>query len=210
MPTMRELSKDHKICAILRNVSDEIVVDYAKACVEGGVSQFEVAMNTPSAPWQITRLREYFGSSALVGAGTVITPQRCKQAHEAGAQFFLTPSAAVCTLEYCRKSGIPLLPGVMTPSDVGLCLEYGFDLMKLFPAGDLPAGYIKSLKGPFDGTDYVAVGGVTPDNIRTFFQNGFVGVGIGSNLFPKEYAAQRRWDLAAQAVAKLVEAASGV
>ena len=54
------------------------------------------------------------------------------------------------------------------------------------------------------------VGGVTPDNIRTFFQNGFVGVGIGSNLFPKEYAAQRRWDLAAQAVAKLVEAASGV
>lgn len=208
MSSMRELCKDNKICAILRNVPDDVVVDYAKACVEGGVHFFEIAMNTPHAPWQIAELRKYFGDSAIVGAGTVVTPQLCEAAHEAGAQFFLTPSVSLCTLAYCRDHAMPLLPGVMTPSDVAVCLEYGFDVMKLFPASDMPATYIKSLKGPFDGTDYVAVGGVSPNNIRTFLQNGFIGVGIGSNLFPKEYAAHGQWDLAAQAVANLVKSIS--
>ena len=203
MNPMRVLCQNHNVCAILRNVPDDTVLDYAKACVEGGVSMFEVAMNTPTAPWQIQQLRQYFGDKAVVGAGTVITPERCLQAQQAGAQFFLTPSVATYTLQFCRDQQIPLLPGVMTPSDVGLCLEYGYDLMKLFPASELPMSYIKSMKGPFDGTDYVAVGGVSPENIQSFFQHGFVGVGIGSNLFPKEYAREKKWNLAAQAVARL-------
>ena len=203
MATMRELCASNKICAILRNVPDQAALDYAKACVEGGVRMFEIAMNTPHAADQIRQISRYFGKDVLVGAGTVVTPQRCEEAHQAGAQFFLTPSASLCTLAYCRDHGIPLLPGVMSPTDVAVCLEYGFDLLKLFPASDLPAGYIKSLKGPFDGTDYVAVGGVSPQNVRDFFQRGFVGVGIGSNLFPKEYVAQGAWDKAAQAVAQL-------
>lgn len=198
---MKELLKEHKICAIMRNVSLENTIEYARAVFEGGVSMFEIALNSQDACHQISMLRKEFEKEpVLIGAGTVTTQERCRKAEEAGAQFFLTPSVSVQTMEYCRKHAIPLLPGVMTPTDVAVCLEYGYDVMKLFPAGDLPEGYIKSLKGPFDNTEYVAVGGVTRENIRSFFQRGFIGVGIGSNLIPAEYVKKRLWREAASYV----------
>lgn len=192
--TMSGILKDNPVCAIMRNVPVEKTVDYAAAVYGGGIRLFEVAMNSPAGAMQIRMLREHFaGKKVYIGAGTVTDLDRCKAAQAAGAQFFLTPSVSVDTLEFCRKEAIPLLPGVMTPTDVAVCISYGYPVMKLFPAGDLPMGYIKSLKGPFDGTDYVAVGGVNTGNIKTFLAAGFIGVGIGSNLIPKEYVEQDRW-----------------
>ena len=136
--------------------------------------------------------------------GNVAQAKRCEAAREAGAQFFLTPSATTGTMEFCRRYDIPLLPGVLTPTDVAVCLEYGYTIMKLFPAGDMPPSYIKSLKGPFDGTEYVAVGGVDAGNIKTFLDNGFIGVGIGSNLMPKEYVKNDAWDKASEYVKGIV------
>ena len=203
MITMKELIQKNPICAILRHVNDEILVDYAKALYDGGVRMFEVDTNTVDAYVQIEKLRLCFGDTAMVGAGTVINKERCEGAKAAGAQFFLTPSTTVSTMEYCRKYDIPLLPGVMTPTDVAVCLEYGYTTLKLFPAGDLPMNYIKSLKGPFDGTEYVAVGGVSPANARQFMEAGYIGVGIGSNLAPKEYVKDRKWDLITEYVKDL-------
>lgn len=194
---MKEILKDNEICAIMRNVPTEKAVAYAKACYEGGVRMFEVAMNTPEGAKQIAMLRKEFGDETYVGAGTVINMERCKAAEEAGAQFFLTPNVAEVTLKYCKERNIPLLPGVLTPTDVGICLDYGYHIMKLFPAGDMPMSYIKSLKGPFDGTEYVAVGGVKLENIAEFMKTGFLGVGIGSNLIPKEMMAADDWSSAA-------------
>ncbi|HIR45728.1 MAG TPA: bifunctional 4-hydroxy-2-oxoglutarate aldolase/2-dehydro-3-deoxy-phosphogluconate aldolase, partial [Candidatus Ventrisoma faecale] len=166
---MRELFKTHRLCAILRNVPDSQVLNYAEAAYAGGIRLFEVAMNTETGDRQIRKLRDAFaGREVYIGAGTVIDEDRCLRAADAGAQFFLTPSAARSIMEYCRETGMPILPGVFTATDVGICLEYGYDTMKLFPAGDMPLGYVKSLKGPFDGTDYVAVGGVNLENIKDF------------------------------------------
>lgn len=204
---MTQLFTEKKICAILRNVSDGLLLDYAKACVNGGVTLFEVAMNTPSAADQIRRLTVFLGKNASVGAGTVIDLQRCQEASAAGAQFFLTPSASRCTLDYCKSYGMPLLPGVMTPTDVALCMEYGYKTMKLFPAGNLPKGYINCLKGPFTGTEYVAVGGVSAQNISDFFDQGYIGVGIGSNLISKKMIENNEWEAAAQGIAKMVDIA---
>ena len=150
-------------------------------------------------------IAQHFGDKIVVGAGTAINVERAFSAVSAGAEFLLTPSTDVPVLEYCRKNNVPMLPGVMTPTDVSICVNWGFFTMKLFPAGDLPSNYIKSLKGPFDGTNYVAVGGVGVDNIRMFFERGFVGVGIGSKLVPAEYVKDNRWDEAAQYVRELVE-----
>lgn len=190
---MRERLQNNKVCAIMRNVPLKSTLNYADTVYEGGIRLFEIAMNSKEAVEQIRLLRSHFGTDVSVGAGTVIDLERCKAAEAAGAQFFLTPSASECTLRYCREREIPLLPGVMTPTDVAVCLSYGYSVMKLFPAGDLPPQYIKSLKGPFDGTEYVAVGGVTPENAKSFLDNGFIGVGIGGNLIPKELMLQQRW-----------------
>ncbi len=200
---MKKILQNNQICAILRNVPTQKAVSYAKAVYQGGIRMFEVAMNTPEGAKQITMLRDALGDQVYVGAGTVINEERCRAAQEAGAQFFLTPNVAQVTLEYCRKRDIPLLPGVLTPTDVGICLEYGYDIMKLFPAGDMPMSYIRSLQGPFDGTQYVAVGGVNQDNIGDFFKAGFIGVGIGSNLIPGELVKRDAWEEAAAYVERL-------
>lgn len=202
---MKKILEHNKICAIMRNVPLEKTLDYAEAVYNGGIGMFEVAMNSHDAVRQIEMMRRRFGDEAYVGAGTVITQARCEAAREAGAQFFLTPSATVGTMEFCRRYDIPLLPGVLTPTDVAVCLEYGYSIMKLFPAGDMPPSYIKSLKGPFDGTEYVAVGGVSVDNIGEFLAQGFIGVGIGSSLIPKEYVKNNEWEKASEHIRKIVE-----
>lgn len=202
---MKKILEHNKICAIMRNVPLEKTLDYAEAVYNGGIRMFEVAMNSHDAVRQIEMMRGRFGDEAYVGAGTVITQARCEAAREAGAQFFLTPSATVGTMEFCRRYDIPLLPGVLTPTDVAVCLEYGYSIMKLFPAGDMPPSYIKSLKGPFDGTEYVAVGGVSVDNIGDFLAQGFIGVGIGSSLIPKEYVKNNEWEKASEHIRKIVE-----
>ena len=81
----------------------------------------------------------------------------------------------------------------MTPSEVGICQRYGFKVLKLFPAGELPLRYVKTIKGPFDGTDYVAIGGVGSSNWKEFMENGYLGVGIGSSLIPKGLRETKSW-----------------
>lgn len=207
---MKEILQNNKICAIMRNVPTSKALPYAKAAYRGGVKMFEVAMNTADGAKQITMLRKEFGNDAYVGAGTVINEERCKIAEDAGAQFFLTPNVAEVTLKYCKDRNIPLLPGVFTPTDVGICLDYGYSIMKLFPAGDMPMSYIKSLQGPFDGTEYVAVGGVKLENIADFMRAGYIGVGLGTSLIPKDMVNAEDWDAAAVYVKKFYEQIAGI
>ena len=195
---LRDAFNEKHICSIMRDIPDEICIDFAEAVYRGGISMFEIAMNSNGGTGdrQIALLRKHFSDrpEVLIGAGTVISYERCSRAEAAGATFFLTPSVSEVTLRYCSDRDIALLPGVATPTDVAICLSYGYDVLKLFPAGDMPMGYVKSLRGPFDGTDYVAVGGVGPKNIADFLSHGFIGAGIGSSLVPKELIKEHRWE----------------
>lgn len=190
---MKHILNQCPVVAILRNLPEDLLIPYAESILRGGISVFEVAMNTPDGAGQISALKEHFKESVTVGAGTATTIERIDSALQAGAQFFLTPSVDESILRYFRKKDLDLLPGVMTPSDVALCLKYNYRIMKLFPAGDLPLSYIKSLKGPFEDTDYVAVGGVRGDNLHTFFEHGFIGAGLGSSLIPHHFLEERDW-----------------
>ena len=206
---MREIIEKNPLLAILRNVPAEILIPYVDAIKKGGVSFFEIALNTPDALEQIRTLKEHFGDEILVGAGTAINVERAKAAIDAGAHFLLAPSTDAPVLEYCRDNGIPMMPGGLTPTDVSVCVGYGFDVIKLFPAGDMPMSYVKSLKGPFDNTDYVAIGGVNPDNIEEFIQRGCIGAGLGSNMLPKEAVKNRDWEAGTAYVKALVEKVNG-
>ena len=185
---MKHILNQCPVIAILRNLPEDLLIPYAESILRGGISVFEVAMNTPDGAGQILALKEHFKES-----GTATTIERIDSALQAGAQFFLTPSVDESILRYFRKKDLDLLPGVMTPSDVALCIKYNYRIMKLFPAGDLPLSYIKSLKGPFEDTDYVAVGGVRGDNLHTFFEHGFIGAGLGSSLIPHHFLEERDW-----------------
>ena len=98
-----------------------------------------------------------------------------------------------------------LLPGVLTPTDVATSLQFGYKTMKLFPAGSMPRHYVKDLQGPFDGTNYMAIGGVSPANIREFFDAGCISVGLASSLMPKDAVAANDWEACAAYVRSMVE-----
>ncbi len=189
-----EIIRENSILAILRNVPTDDATNYAETIVNGGISFFEVALNSKDALLQISMLRKHFGERALIGAGTAISIDLVKQAAEAGAQFFLTPGTPLSVLEYCAKKNYALLPGVYTPSEIATSLDYGFKVMKFFPAANTPTGYLKAMSGPFDNAKYVAIGGVTPDNINEYFSEGYFGVGIASNLLPPQILQEKKWE----------------
>lgn len=201
---MYTILRKSPIIVIYRNVPMEITIPYTQAILSGGITTFEVALNTPHALEQIRLMKREFGDQITIGAGTATNLRLCHEALSAGASFLLSPGSNPEVLRFCAQNNIPFLPGVMTPSDVELCVNHGFHVLKLFPAGDLPTGYIKSLKGPFDNTDYVAVGGVKADNIVNFLNSGFIGVGIGSNLVPKEIIDRKDWVAATTHITELI------
>ncbi len=117
----------------------------------------------------------------------------------------LTPSVNRDTIEFCLKHAIRILPGVMTPTDVDVCLSYGLNTMKLFPAGDFAENYIKSLKGPFDGTEYVAVGGVKCRKYRQFFRKRVHWSGNGAEYGAPRICEKKQWEEASAYVRGLVQ-----
>ncbi len=207
---MKELFEKNKICAIIRNVPTEKIEGYLEAAYHGGIRMYEFAMNSDNACELIQIARRLYDDKIVIGAGTVINEARRVSAFEAGAEFFLTPSVNIHTIEYCLKHGIKVLPGVLTPTDVDICTSYGINTMKLFPAGEMPDSYIKSIKGPFNGTNYIAVGGVSRDNITEFFKQGYIGVGIGSNMIARQYVETNDWQRAESYVREMVMSVEGV
>lgn len=203
---MRTLVSENPVLAILRGVPTQQAVAYAGAVLAGGVRFFEVALNSPGALEQITALRRSFGDEILVGAGTAVTPEKARAALDAGAQFLLTPSAPLSVLEFCQENEVALLPGVLTPTDVQACLDHGFSTLKLFPAGDMPLGYVKSLRGPYDQTQYMAIGGITAANAADFIRAGCLGVGLAGALTPKAARDAGDWDACTRAVRALAQA----
>lgn len=119
---MKMIVKKQPILAIMRNVPLEKTADYAQAVMEGGVSLFEVALNSKHGLEQIRMLRKRFGDEIMLGAGTAITVEKAKAAIDAGARFLLTPGTPVEVLEYCQKNRIDLIPGVLTPTDIAVSL----------------------------------------------------------------------------------------
>ena len=202
--------QEHPVLGILRNIPLDKTIDYADAAIRGGVSFFEVALNSPCALQQIEMLRDKFGDQCLVGAGTAITPELCQQAIAAGAQFLLTPGTPLDVLRYCRDHEIALLPGVLTPTDVAVSMEYGYHAMKLFPAGSMPLRYLKDLQGPFDKTQFMAIGGVNAENAADFLRAGYQSIGLTSALMPKAAVAAGDWQTCENQVRKIVEQVNAV
>ena len=210
MLDLEQTMQEHPVLGILRNIPLDKTIDYADAAIRGGVSFFEVALNSPCALQQIEMLRDKFGEQCLVGAGTAITPELCQQAIATGAQFLLTPGTPLDVLRYCRDHEIALLPGVLTPTDVAVSMEYGYHAMKLFPAGSMPLRYLKDLQGPFDKTQFMAIGGVNAENAAEFLRADYRSIGLASALMPKAAVAAGDWQTCENQVRKIVEQVNSV
>ncbi|AGA79982.1 2-keto-3-deoxy-6-phosphogluconate aldolase [Echinicola vietnamensis DSM 17526] len=170
-----------KLIAILR-VSDAGTLPVLIAgLVKGGVKVLEITTNSPDYAAQIKENRQLY-PDILIGAGTVINEASAKEAIAAGAQFLVSPNTHVGVISLAHAHGIPVIMGALTPTEIGLALENGADMIKLFPAGDVGPGYLKSIKAPFDNARIFAVGGIHLETIHSWMEAGADGIGLGSVL----------------------------
>ncbi|MDE7070604.1 MAG: bifunctional 2-keto-4-hydroxyglutarate aldolase/2-keto-3-deoxy-6-phosphogluconate aldolase, partial [Clostridia bacterium] len=142
--------KEQGVVVVIRGNDLQEAIKTVEACYKGGIKLIEVTFTVPRADELIkTLVEKYAGSDMLVGAGTVLDAQTARIAMLAGAKFIVSPSLNIDTIKTCNRYGVPVMSGVMTPTEAQTAMEHGVDILKLFP-GDIakPAG-LKALKGPF-------------------------------------------------------------
>lgn len=139
----------------------------AAAIAAGGLHSIEVTLRTPSALDSIKRLAA--ASDLVVGAGTVLTPEQAESAVEAGARYVVCPGFSAAVVRRCQELGVPVFPGVATPTEIQMALEAGLTAVKFFPAEQLGgAPMVKALSAPFPGIRFVPTGGVTTANLAAY------------------------------------------
>lgn len=177
---------DTKIVAILRGLSDEEILRTGEALLKGGVSCIEVTFNFAGELAATTRaisaLRRTFGNDLCAGAGTVLTTDAVQMAADAGAQYIITPHTDEGVIRKTKELGLISMPGAMTPTEVLQAHNWGADIVKVFPSGDLGPGYIRSLRGPLPFIPMAAVGGIDEHNVGAFLKAGACCAGVGGRL----------------------------
>ena len=157
-----------RIVAILRKIDVGKVKEIARALLEGGIYAMEVTMDTPGALEAIQIIKSDLGGRAAVGAGTVLDAETGRLALLSGAEFLVAPNLNVDVIRLGNRYGRLVIPGCANPSEIETAYEVGADIVKLFPAVDLGAGYIKNVKGPLRHITVMATGGVAIENADAF------------------------------------------
>ncbi len=157
----------HRLVPVVVLDSADAADPLTQALVEGGLPIAEVTFRTEAAEESIRAMSKHNG--LLVGAGTVLDIEQAKRAIGAGAEFVVTPGTHPPVVEYCLSQGVPITPGIATPTDIDLCRSLGLDLLKFFPAeayGGVKT--LKALSAPYGGIRFIPTGGVSPDNLHDY------------------------------------------
>ena len=171
----------------------EEAVPLARALVEGGVRVLELTLRTPVALRAIEAIANEV-EGALIGVGTITRAQDFEAARKAGALFGVSPGLTPELIAASRDGGLPLLPGVMTPSEVIAARAAGFTELKLFPAQQAGGvGMLKALAGPFPELIFCPTGGITPASAPEFLALPNVACVGGSWLTPRDAVAAGDW-----------------
>ncbi|GAC1550263.1 MAG: bifunctional 4-hydroxy-2-oxoglutarate aldolase/2-dehydro-3-deoxy-phosphogluconate aldolase [Collimonas sp.] len=171
----------------------EHAVPLAKALVAGGIRVLEVTLRTVHGLPAIRAIAEQV-PGAIVGVGTLTQASEFVAARDAGAVFGVSPGLTPALIAAAKSSGLPLLPGVMTPSEVMAAREAGFRQLKLFPA--VPAGgvgMLNAIAGPLGDVTFCPTGGISLDSAPEFLACKNVACVGGSWLTPKELLKSGDW-----------------
>lgn len=182
--TFEDALKQCSLVAILRGVRPDEVEPIGEALIEAGWRIIEVPLNSPDPLKSIEKLQNRFGGQALIGAGTVLTPAQVADVAATGAKVIISPNANPAVIEASVAKGMVSLPGVATPTEAFAAIAAGATAVKAFPAEAIPPAVIKAWKAVLPkNIPVLAVGGVTPDNMKAFIEAGAAGFGIGGSLY---------------------------
>ncbi|MEV7991850.1 bifunctional 4-hydroxy-2-oxoglutarate aldolase/2-dehydro-3-deoxy-phosphogluconate aldolase [Streptomyces sp. NPDC086077] len=172
----------HRLVAIVRGSDPDATLRTVLALAEEGVELIEVSLSGKDALSVIERAREALGTDRPLGAGTVLTADDARAAHRAGARWAVTPAVGE-GVGAAHALGMPVLAGVMTPTEILAARALGATALKVFPAAQAggPA-YLHALRGPFPHELFVPVGGVDEAAAEAYLAAGATAVGVGSPL----------------------------
>jgi 2-dehydro-3-deoxyphosphogluconate aldolase/(4S)-4-hydroxy-2-oxoglutarate aldolase len=174
---------DSGVVSVVRADSPEKALKIVDAVVRGGISSIELTYSVPRANDVIAELVEkYAGTNVLIGAGTVLEAVSARLAIVAGAQFIVSPSFDEEVAKVCNLYQIPYIPGVLTPAEAVHAMQFGSEIIKLFPGDIAGKAMIKDLKGPFPSINVMPSGGVSADNVAEWFQAGAIAVSAGGGV----------------------------
>jgi len=175
--------RDIGIIPVVRAQSAEEAMLAIDAIREGGISILEITMTVPGAVGVIEEVANRYSGDALVGAGTVLDGDTARACILAGARFVVSPSLNLETIEVCRRYGVAVMPGALSPTEVVQAWSAGADFVKVFPAGAVGgASYIKALKAPLPQIELVPTGGVSLKTAADFIKAGASALGVGADL----------------------------
>lgn len=172
------------LVAILRGIRPDEIDAVSDALIEAGFRMIEVPLNSPEPLKSIERLANRHGEVALVGAGTVMTPDDVIDVRDAGGQLIVTPHTDIEIIDESKAEGLTCIPGSATPTEAFTALGAGADAIKMFPGEALPPPVVKAWRAIFPAdTRLLIVGGVNANNVSDYQAAGANGFGIGSSLY---------------------------
>lgn len=173
----------------------EDAVPLATALYNGGLKVLEITLRTPCALDAIRAMVDALPDDAVIGAGTILTPEDLDKAIAAGSKFLVSPGTTPALIEAAKKSSIPLLAGVATPTEAMRLYAEGFTHLKFFPAeaaGGVPM--LKSIAGPLPQITFCPTGGIDLAKAPTYLALPNVACVGGTWMAPKELMQAGRWD----------------
>ncbi|WP_433206973.1 bifunctional 4-hydroxy-2-oxoglutarate aldolase/2-dehydro-3-deoxy-phosphogluconate aldolase [Dactylosporangium sp. CS-047395] len=192
-PAVSEVIAAKKIVPVVVLDDAGAAADLADALLAGGLGLAEVTFRTAAAADAITAMATRPGM--LVGAGTVLTAAQVDRAVDAGARFVVSPGFSPAVVARCQTRGVPVFPGVASPTEIMQALDAGLDTVKFFPAeqlGGVPM--VKALAAPFRSVKFVPTGGVNTGNLADYLAIPSVVAVGGTWMVAPDLLAARDWD----------------
>ena len=188
--------KEDCLVAVVRAKNLEQGEKVIDAIIEGGINFIEICMTVDEgSPIDLiaNMVAKYKDNEKIViGAGTVLDPETARMAIMAGANYVVSPGLNVETIKMCNRYRVPMLPGVMTPTEAITALEAGCDIIKVFPGNIVGPAAISSFKGPLPQGEFMPSGGVDVDNVDKWLKAGAYAVGTGSSLTKQRPATSQQ------------------
>jgi 2-dehydro-3-deoxyphosphogluconate aldolase / (4S)-4-hydroxy-2-oxoglutarate aldolase len=170
-----------RVVAVVRHDDPAVALDIAEACLRAGLRAIEITWTVPSAGEVVSRLRDAH-QDALIGAGTVLDRRQLAEALDSGAAYVVTPGIVDEVVEDCLSADVPVLPGVLTPTEVLRMRALGLKAVKLFPASTVGPAHLSSLRAVAPDLDFVPTGGIDDTNAGAWITAGAAAVGLASAL----------------------------
>lgn len=183
-PALKALLETCPLVAVLRWITPQEVEGVTEVLIDAGFRLIEVPLNSPDPLVSIERIATRFGSQALIGAGTVMSPADVTRVRDVGGRLIVMPHADLAVVSAAHSQQMACFPGVATPTEGFAAMQTGADGLKIFPAESISPAVLKAWRAVFaPSIPLLPTGGITPETMPEWIKAGASGFGIGGNLY---------------------------